>query len=185
MKVLILTADSNGAYPVPASKGGAVSTLIEYLVAGNNLSCICDMEILSFYEKRAEEISKTYQNVKFRWIKVPLFVKFLDWCSFTFIRLVKRNEKAISYKSPFSLLYYVLRARKMVKKEKFDKIILENNLMIFNAPYIKATGICVHEKTLDIKHNTFINTILRQTAMNNPLVNKDDIPGFGFKLFII
>lgn len=128
MKVLILTADSNGAYPVPASKGGAVSTLIEYLVAGNNLSCICDMEILSFYEKRAEEISKTYQNVKFRWIKVPLFVKFLDWCSFTFIRLVKRNEKAISYKSPFSLLYYVLRARKMVKKEKFDKIILENNI---------------------------------------------------------
>ena len=67
----------------------------------------------------------------------------------------------------------------------FCKMILDNNLMLCNEPDIKATGICVHEKTLDIKHNTFINTILRQTAMNNPLVNKDDIPGFGFKLFII
>lgn len=36
MKVLILTADSNGGYPVPAVKGGAVSTLIEHLAAGNN-----------------------------------------------------------------------------------------------------------------------------------------------------
>ena len=67
----------------------------------------------------------------------------------------------------------------------FCKMILYDNLMFCNKADIKPTGICVHEETLDIEHNTFINAILRQTAMNNPLVNKDDIPGFGFKLFII
>ena len=67
----------------------------------------------------------------------------------------------------------------------FCKMILYDNLMLCNKADIKPTGICVHEETLDIEHNTFINTILRQTAMNNPLVNKDDIPGFGFKFFII
>ena len=34
-RVVILIADSNGCYPVPASKGGAVSTLVEHLVRAN------------------------------------------------------------------------------------------------------------------------------------------------------
>ena len=48
MNILILTADSNGGYPVPASKGGAVSTLIEHLVNGNNSKQLCKMTIVSY-----------------------------------------------------------------------------------------------------------------------------------------
>lgn len=36
MKIAIFIADSNGGYPVPAVKGGAVSTLVEHLVEKNN-----------------------------------------------------------------------------------------------------------------------------------------------------
>ena len=36
MNVAIIIADSNGAFPVPASKGGAVATLVEHLVEGAN-----------------------------------------------------------------------------------------------------------------------------------------------------
>lgn len=63
MKVLILTADSNGGYPVPAVKGGAVSTLIEHLAAGNNEKLLCDMEILSLYDLEAE---KSYLHLFWR-----------------------------------------------------------------------------------------------------------------------
>ena len=59
MNILILTADSNGGYPVPASKGGAVSTLIEHLVNGNNSKQLCKMTIVSYFEQRAWEISKS------------------------------------------------------------------------------------------------------------------------------
>ena len=129
MKVLILTADSNGGYPVPAVKGGAVSTLIEHLVKGNNENQLCDMEILSLYDKDAEKKAiEEYPNVKFSWIKVPGIVKIIDNCAFSFIRKVKKNEKAISFRSPFTLLYYIHEARKIIKGTDADKIVIENNV---------------------------------------------------------
>lgn len=129
MKVLILTADSNGGYPVPAVKGGAVSTLIEHLAAGNNEKLLCDMEILSLYDLKAEKkADKQYPNVKFTWVKVPGVLKLLDKCVFNFIRVAKKNEKAISFRSPFSLLYYIHRAKRIVNKTYADKIMPENNI---------------------------------------------------------
>lgn len=129
MKVMILTADSNGGYPVPAVRGGAVSTLVEHLVAGNNEKQLCDMEIVSFYDADAEKKAEMdYPNIKFTWIKVPGFLKLLDKCTFNFIRLVKKNEKAISFRSPFSLIYYILRAKKITNKKDADKIVIENNV---------------------------------------------------------
>ena len=58
MKILILTADSNGGYAVPAVKGGAVSTLIEHLVRCNNEENLCDMEIVSLYDEDADKKAK-------------------------------------------------------------------------------------------------------------------------------
>lgn len=130
MKVLILTADSNGAYPVPATKGGAVATLIEHLVNGNNQKKLCEMQVLSYFEEEAFELSKQYPNVEFLWVKVPVVIKCLDKCAFNFIRFMKKEEKAVSFKSPFSLLYYIWKARKHINRTKADKIILENNIPI-------------------------------------------------------
>ena len=36
MNIAIFIADSNGAFPVPAVKGGAVATLVEHLVKEGN-----------------------------------------------------------------------------------------------------------------------------------------------------
>ena len=129
MKVLILTADSNGGYPVPAVKGGAVSTLIEHLVVGNNKKQLCDMEIVSFYDTEAEKKANSeYPNVKFTWIRIPGVFKLLDKCAFNFIRIAKNNEKAISFRSPFSLLWYIHKARTIVNRTDADKVVIENNI---------------------------------------------------------
>ena len=53
MKVGIFIADSNGCYPVPASRGGAISGLVENLIKENNKKQRMDMEIVSYYDKRA------------------------------------------------------------------------------------------------------------------------------------
>ena len=92
MKVLILTADSNGGYPVPASKGSAVSTLMEQLAEGNNAQRLCDMEIMSFYDEKAFEMAKQYPHITFLWVKPTAFHRLLDKCAFNFIRLLKKNE---------------------------------------------------------------------------------------------
>lgn len=128
MKVLILTADSNGDYPVPATKGGAVATLIEYLAEGNNEREQCKLEIVSYYDKTAYEKSKQYARVKFTWVKIPPIVALLDRMAFSFIRIMKKDEKAVSFKTPFSLLYYIHNSRKIIQRTDADKIIIENNI---------------------------------------------------------
>lgn len=133
MKVLILTADSNGGYPVPASKGGAVSTLVEQLAEGNNAQRLCEMEIMSLYDKKAFEMAKQYPNIRFLWVKPTALHRLLDKCAFNFIKLLKKNEKAVSFKSPFSLLYYIRKASKQLRKTDADKVILENNIPLARA----------------------------------------------------
>ena len=61
--IALFVADSNGCYPVPASKGGAVSTLVELLVEGNNRNQLVDMTLVSYFDKKAFELSKRYPNV--------------------------------------------------------------------------------------------------------------------------
>lgn len=50
--IALFVADSNGCYPVPASKGGAVSTLVELLVEGNNRKQLVDMTLVSYFDKK-------------------------------------------------------------------------------------------------------------------------------------
>lgn len=47
--ICIFIADNNGCYPVPASKGGAVSTLVELLAAGNEEKKLLDMTVVSLF----------------------------------------------------------------------------------------------------------------------------------------
>lgn len=128
MKVGIFIADSNGGYPVPASKGGAVSTLVEHLVQGNNEEKLVDMDIVSIYDPKAEQKSKAYPNINFIWIKPSAVVKWLDSVLFFLVRKVFKNMKAVSYKSLFSLLFYIYKSKKILKKGGYDKVVLENNV---------------------------------------------------------
>lgn len=120
-------ADSNGCYPVPASKGGAVSTLVELLVAGNEIKKLVDMTVVSYYDEKAFELSGKYPSIKFIWIKVPKFIKILDnvlfWSVSTFTHI-----KATSFKSLFSLLYYTLKSSFIIRKNRYGTIVLEHNI---------------------------------------------------------
>ncbi|NRO86962.1 glycosyltransferase family 4 protein [Lactobacillus helveticus] len=129
MKIIIFTADSNGGFPVPAVKGGAVSTLIESLVNENNKKKLCDMTVVSLYNKKAKDTAKKkYPNVHFKYIKVPLIIRVLDKSAFFIMKKCFKKEKSISYKSVFSLLFYILKSSSFLKRAKTDKVILENNI---------------------------------------------------------
>ena len=129
MKVLILIADSNGGYPVPAVRGGAVSTLVEHIVYENNKKQLCDLEIVSFYDKVAQlKACKQYPKIKFTWVKIPIIIRFFDFFVFNLIRVVKPNAKLISFKSPFSLIWYLYKAKRIVNKTDANKVVIENNI---------------------------------------------------------
>ena len=127
MKIGILIADSNGCFPVPATKGGAVSTLVESLVKENSKKNLCKLTIFSYYSEEAYEKSKSYTNVNFVWIKVPKYIKKLDNIVFYGMNKMK-TAKAISYKSIFSLIYYIKFVANYLRRHNFDKLVLENNV---------------------------------------------------------
>lgn len=128
MSVCICTADSNGGYPVPAVRGGAVSTLIEHLVAENNSKQLLDMTIVSLYDKNAETRSKEYPNVHFVWIHVPAIIRFFDKILFFIVLHFFKKRKAISYRTIFSLFFYIVKSAIHLRNTQYDKVILENNI---------------------------------------------------------
>ncbi len=128
MRVAVLVADSNGCYPVPASKDGAVSTLIESLIRTNSDAGKVDFTVVSYYDKEALALSEKYKNVDFIWIKTSFVTRLLDKIAFKGIKLLFRKKKALSFKSVFSLLSYIRQSSKILKKNHFDKVVLENNV---------------------------------------------------------
>lgn len=126
-RICLFVADSNGCFPVPASKGGAVSTLVELLATENNKKNICDMTIVSYYDKRAFELSKKYPNINFIWIKIPWIIKQIDYLLFWIITTFTRI-KAISFKSIGALLFYILKSSYLIRKQSYTTIVLEHNI---------------------------------------------------------
>ena len=128
MRVAIIMADSNGGFPVPASKGGAVSTLVEHIINENEKFGLIELQVVSIYDREAEQLSKKYSNTCFTWVKTPAIIKWLDKLLFDFVRTFLKKKKAISYKSIFSLIYTIVHAANWLKHNDVDKVILENNI---------------------------------------------------------
>ncbi len=128
-KVLILQADSNGGYPVPATKGGAVQTLVEHLVKENNEKMMIDLTVMSFHEEQAEAIAKDkYHNIRFYWVKRPIMISAFDQLIMYVVKTLFPSKKLLSFMSTASLLWYIWKACRLLRKESFGKVILENNI---------------------------------------------------------
>lgn len=127
-KITIFAADSNGGYPIPAVNGGAVSCLIEEFAWCNQEDYQSDLTIVSFYNKKAKDVAQKYSNTEFVWIKPNLICKILDKTLYFFVKNFFKKRKTISYKTCFSLLYYINKSSKLIKKLKSDYVILENNI---------------------------------------------------------
>ncbi|NCC54404.1 MAG: glycosyltransferase family 1 protein [Erysipelotrichia bacterium] len=128
MDIAIFIADSNGAFPVPASKGGAVSTLVEHLIEGANHDRNNSLTVTTYYDTEAYQQSKKYNNVTFNWIKRPTIIKTLDVVLFKAIQVMFPKKKSLSYATLFSLAWYILKSSVFLKNNKFDKVVIENNI---------------------------------------------------------
>ena len=119
-KVVILTADSNTGYPVPATKGGAVSELVENVINSNEEKQIFDFTIISTYDRLAMERSKKYSHTKFYWQKPSKTVNYLDKIIFKLSKLILK-ERSKSFKSMVSLIQYIFFARKILKDNDYEQ----------------------------------------------------------------
>lgn len=128
MKALIITA---GRYPVPAVKGGAVSTLVEHLIEGNSKDHSVDLYITSPYDKNAEKESKKYKNCTFMFIKIPKLLVNIENFIYKLISKLFPNKNLITIKSICSFFWFILENARILKKDEYDYVIIENTARLF------------------------------------------------------
>ena len=102
--------------PVPATKGGAVETIIENLVIENEKYENFDFTILSNYEEKAFKLSMKYKFSKFIYFKTS---RLLD----KLLLLIYKCFRKIVIAVPSSTL--ILQSLRYIKKNNFDYILLE------------------------------------------------------------
>ncbi len=141
-KIAIITS---GFLPVPASKGGAVENIVVNLLNENEKNNKMEFNIISIFDDISYNESKKYSKSKFNFIKVNFLVKFLDKITFLIAKKILKKENSQSYRYIFQRLYYLNKCSKILKKNDFDKVILENHptqylALKWRKNYLKYSG---------------------------------------------
>ncbi|RYL95749.1 glycosyltransferase family 1 protein [Sporolactobacillus sp. THM7-4] len=131
MKVAIVTA---GTLPVPAVRGGAVEALVEGLAKENEHYCLIELVIISVFDSEAEKQARRYPHTRFIFIRPGAFIEALDRCVyFIATKLFKKKKGTASYRNLFRRLYLLFKTTRILNKETFDRVVLENSATLFRA----------------------------------------------------
>ncbi|PGX10517.1 glycosyltransferase family 4 protein [Bacillus sp. AFS033286] len=146
MKVLFITS---GSQPMPATKGGAVETLVEGLLEQNETDKKFDFEVISIYDKKALEESYRYKNTKFIHVKHNQTIKKMSNLIATCI--YKATKIRINTSGD-----YIMRIKRIIEKNHYDKIIIQNAAQLV-VPVSKVTKaqIILH------LHNDYLNESIK------------------------
>lgn len=142
MNIAIITS---GYLPVPASKGGAVENIVESWLIENEKYQEVKFTIFSIYDEKASELSKKYKHSDFEFIKEKKIINFCDKIIYWLSKNILKKEKTMSYRYIIQRLYFLNKVSKILKKDNYDKIIIENHPTLFFAlkmrkNYLKYDG---------------------------------------------
>ncbi len=115
-----------GFAPVPALKGGAVETLITYLIEENEIKDVYDIDLYTICDKGLNDIK--YKNTSIYQIRKNKFHSFISRVINGITRRIKVNICAIDFDENYV---------KELNKHKYDKIIVENNMLLYKTIYKK------------------------------------------------
>lgn len=124
MKIAIITS---GFLPVPATKGGAVEHLINIIIDKNEIYKKMELDIFSVFDQDAYNKSKKYNNSKINFLKPNKLTKILDEMLYWFATNILKKKNSHSYKFVFQRFNYLMQVSKLLKKNEYDRIILENH----------------------------------------------------------
>ena len=124
MKLAVITS---GFLPVPASKGGAVETLLMNLLLENEKKADLEFNIFSIYDEKVIEDSKKYRKANFIFIKPPKIIEKIDKIVFSIAKNILKKSNSQSYRFIFQRLYFLNKISQNLKENDYDKVLLENH----------------------------------------------------------
>ncbi len=117
VKLCLLTM---GAYPVPATEGGAVETLVEWMAETYQKGCFsCSLDIISKDAVPARERAARYGKVAFHFIRYPAI-------AMKGYRILKRVVRKLSGATPVRCNPYFSQALRLIRKNRYDVVVVEN-----------------------------------------------------------
>lgn len=125
MNVLIITS---GWLPVPAVNGGAVESLVDYIIDENERQDKISISVLSCYDKKAKEKESEYKNTNFFFVKYPIIVKIMDYLLYNFAKYVLKKKKVMTYYFIFKRLWLAHKSKHILLRGDYDKVIIENHV---------------------------------------------------------
>lgn len=165
MKVAII---SSGYLPIPAVNGGAVETIIDEWIKINEEEKKVKFEIFSIFNKKALEEGKKDKFTYYNYIKNNKVVNGIDKIIYWVAKNILKKEKTMSYRYIIQRLYFLNQVSKKLKKNDYDKIILENHTTLFLAlkwrkNYIKYDGKYYYHVHNEIKSNYGCTDIIKKS----------------------
>jgi len=125
--------------PVPTTKGGAVETLVEYIINENEINKKYEITVISIGEEKAKELSKKYQYTKFVYIdkknrklnKLLLFIyKILKHMKIYIPFSLEFKQALKELKKIENQDYYIFEAGPTTQLPALSKIIPKEKLLV-------------------------------------------------------
>ena len=155
MNIAIITS---GYLPVPAAKGGAVENIVDDFIKKNEEYHKVNFTVFSIYDKEAENRAKNLKNTKVLFIKKSKIINRLDKMIFFIAKNILKKDKVMSYRYIIQRLYFLRKVSKYLKKNDYDKIILENHATLFLALKFRKNYKKYAEKYYYHLHNEVTST---------------------------
>lgn len=116
---LLLIAPGN--LPIPATKGGAIETLITNLIDANEIYQLWDITVFSNWNEQAQNLSTQYKYTKILYVKKK---SFRVTCYDFFHRILKK----LSHKRTYYHSYYLQKIYRYLEENVVDHIVVEGQI---------------------------------------------------------
>lgn len=136
MKIAIVSTMN---LPTPAVNGGAVETLTTYILDENEKKQKMQIDLYTIYDPKID--IRMYKNTKIIQFKINNIEKL-------FQKIVNMKNRILNKKPIYNILYN--KVAKAVSKHKYDTIVVENNMFVYNLIKDK-----VNTKLIYHMHNDF------------------------------
>ena len=131
-----VTLIMGSVFPVPAVKGGAVENLVENIVKCHEKKKKkqTKLNVICAYNKDAEKVANNnYKNTNFYFVKINKIYKLVDKIVSIFAAKVLRKKNIMAYSYIFQRLKYYKQISKLLHKNDFGNIVLENSTGLYLA----------------------------------------------------
>ena len=157
--------------PIPAVRGGAVEGLIETIIKNYQDNSNIKLTIVSIFNKHAQKIAKEeYKNINFIFIKKPKIITVIDKIYELFYFLLKLGKKHEYQKKYLWKFFTLYKCRKLLKKTKYDKIIIENSGYLLNVFRNKKIREEYKRKNFFHLHNIVSDKVYLNGLMNSKII---------------